>query len=366
MVARNNLENVCNEIKATERQYGEYLNQLITDFKSPASKILGNLDIDKLFSNVVQLRKLNLEFQADLKSEINIGELYKRFGPYYLIYSTYCNNYSEALTTLERLIKTHKSFRKLVKSSESNSTQTLASLLIMPIQRIPRHILLLKEFQKQLPKNDKGATVCLEGLHRMEVVAREVNEMIRSKENSERLCTIQRTLVMPEEMVLFETRRVLLLEDDLLKLCKGNKFKKRRFYLFNDCLVYARPSGGMTKRDSWQFRERLIVTSVERNPDIEVLQCISISTMKCFRIHCESRSILVSCADDKVDIWVAELEQYLHKPKVPIIQEPECSESVFETLSPYYPIIMLLIAVQLCSKSPFLDFISLTVVFFIS
>ena len=63
------------------------------------------------------------------------------------MYTQYVNGYDNAMATINRLNK-KKTFKKFLETKQREIGQSLMSYLIMPIQRIPRYVLLLKELIK--------------------------------------------------------------------------------------------------------------------------------------------------------------------------------------------------------------------------
>lgn len=66
-------------------------------------------------------------------------------------YIDYTNNYTLALTTLEEKCKNARLAAFLEQCRVESSIKALESLLIMPIQRVPRYELLLKQLIKHTP-----------------------------------------------------------------------------------------------------------------------------------------------------------------------------------------------------------------------
>jgi FYVE, RhoGEF and PH domain containing 3 len=67
----------------------------------------------------------------------------------------------------------------------------LESLLIQPVQRIPRYRLLFAELIKYTPKDHPDYAPSAKALRKIEEVAIYVNESVRDKENQERLALIE-------------------------------------------------------------------------------------------------------------------------------------------------------------------------------
>ncbi|GBG25972.1 Rho guanine nucleotide exchange factor, putative [Hondaea fermentalgiana] len=320
-------ERVCEEICETERRYADFLKILIEDFVPAVREVVAQSDcgsehhvVRTIFGNVSQLYTLSLEFQVALKaarSKHTVGDLYRHIAPYFRLYRDYCSNHNDALALLSRLCATSKRFAKVVKDCEETAGrgQTFLSLLVMPIQRVPRHILLLQELIKRLPKDHKDLAACKEALAHMEQVASEINETVRQRENAVKVWEVQSAITTASEgasvaagestaspdcvspiaddesvasagtnvtaagdrsqqdggAVLFQTHRIFVKEGELVKLCTHRKTKKRRkFFLFNDCLVYARPGSKALMgrhRRKWYFRAKCEVIGAQDLPD---------------------------------------------------------------------------------------------------
>ena len=76
----------------------------------------------------------------------------------------------------------------MLSQGQSNS---LDSLLIQPVQRIPRYRLLFGELLKYTPKDHPDYESTVGALRRIEEVAIHVNESVRDKENQEKLLAIE-------------------------------------------------------------------------------------------------------------------------------------------------------------------------------
>lgn len=154
-ITRNAL--IVQELVTTERTYLESLMQLVTKFVVPSREggVLTAEDSQALFSNTESLYQLHSEFLAYLEEAYatngSIGELFVRFGPMFRLYKEYAAEHNKALSTLERLSK-NRSFMDFCMAPMGVSDTTpdgvylyVTSLLITPIQRIPRYLLLLKD-----------------------------------------------------------------------------------------------------------------------------------------------------------------------------------------------------------------------------
>ena len=121
-----------------------------------------------------------------------LGDVFKRLVPFMKIYSTYLQNYNLASAALTKVLadKRFERFHEyFVNTSSLPECQgrSLSSLLIMPVQRVPRYNLLLNELLKNTDEDHEDYTLIKEALDGCKVVANELNEDIRRNEHRDEL-----------------------------------------------------------------------------------------------------------------------------------------------------------------------------------
>jgi len=84
-----------------------------------------------------------------------------------------------------------RSLTLLQKTQIEKLSPPLPSLLIQPVQRVPRYRLLLQELIKATPETHSDYKPCKEALIQVEQVADYVNESIRQREQLEEIANIQ-------------------------------------------------------------------------------------------------------------------------------------------------------------------------------
>lgn len=79
-----------------------------------------------------------------------IGDLFIEFSPYFMMYQQYLSNCAKAMEYLKHLsLKKNSKFVKFcLKLGVKYNGETLQSLLILPIQRLPRYSLCLQQIIK--------------------------------------------------------------------------------------------------------------------------------------------------------------------------------------------------------------------------
>jgi hypothetical protein len=112
---------------------------------------------------IEQILSLNLKFSSDLSeilegtnySELTkLGALFMRYAHYFRYYSEYCTAHAssaDALTKLEHSSRRCREYLVEVQSDPRCHGKNLSSLLICPVQRLPRYELLVRDLLKCTP-----------------------------------------------------------------------------------------------------------------------------------------------------------------------------------------------------------------------
>lgn len=136
------------EVLETERTYLNSLNKLINLYIVPLKAILDPPTHNVLFGHVEMIYNLNSELLTELQTDLNnVGSAFLRLGPFLKLYSVYAFDYKKVLLTLQELQDKNTKFKTFLDRTETRpDVQTkLNSLLILPIQRVPRYKLLLQQ-----------------------------------------------------------------------------------------------------------------------------------------------------------------------------------------------------------------------------
>jgi len=148
------------EIVLTERSYVKSLSELHENWEKPLREackagkpILSHDEIDSIFTisegilclhqNMLKTLEERLENWSETQ---NIGDIFIRNANALKLYTEYINGYNNSMVLLNEAQK-KTSFIEFAKHrcGKSNPAHILTSLLIQPIQRIPRYEMLLKD-----------------------------------------------------------------------------------------------------------------------------------------------------------------------------------------------------------------------------
>ncbi|GAM29316.1 hypothetical protein SAMD00019534_124920 [Acytostelium subglobosum LB1] len=155
------------ELFETESTYVSHLSNLLKIFVSPlkmksqnGEAIIGLNDIERIFSTANIIFKSNSIFLNQMEDMYRNFSKWSELGgrmleqlPLFESYIEYIINFESAQTSLKKAM-TSSNFASFVKTAESNAQLgdlDLHDLLIMPVQRIPRYIMLIHQIKKFTP-----------------------------------------------------------------------------------------------------------------------------------------------------------------------------------------------------------------------
>jgi hypothetical protein len=213
---------IMNEIVQTERTYVRNMNfltqvfidPLIDDHKSGRAIIGGDIAsvINKadntavlvFFSQIPQITSVASNFLADLTTRSRtwnedastLGDLFTYYATMLKTYDEYSSTYAFVCKVLSKAIETTPELQQFITSSTQKhatelGTQSLESLLILPVQRVPRYLMLLKELLKYTPAGHPDFLLLEEAVETVSAVATHINESIRAQENLVKMYELQ-------------------------------------------------------------------------------------------------------------------------------------------------------------------------------
>eukprot|EP00808_Paulinella_micropora_P007317 g11554.t1 len=247
---------VIQEIRDSERTYVQQLQALEELYHQPVREslqsgagLMTHRHAQELFSNSTQIYEMNCKFLAELEHALTeagpdackLGPIFLQYLPFFKTYKGYAANHDVAIKRLEQLLSKNKPFRKLHdanQNKEESKGLSLASLLIVPIQRIPRYKLLIQELLKCSGEDAAEQTEGLEeALRQVSAVATDINDAIESMRNREMILSLQESF--GNVMQLITPSRKYIMQGALTKVGRKSGDTRFTFFLFNDLLLYA-------------------------------------------------------------------------------------------------------------------------------
>ena len=156
------------------------------------------IKIKRLFNNteeigavsdilVKKLTKLNSTILSEIQSsESNIGDIFLELVPAFELYRSYYEGYDTSTKVWNELPTTDSTLYQDIKDTEKTweSRLDIPSLLIMPIQRPPRYVMLLKDLLKCTPTDHSDWQELTDSLNRLVSVSSHLDEIARKKQFS--------------------------------------------------------------------------------------------------------------------------------------------------------------------------------------
>eukprot|EP00013_Stygamoeba_regulata_P017809 CAMPEP_0177680748 /NCGR_PEP_ID=MMETSP0447-20121125/30341_1 /TAXON_ID=0 /ORGANISM="Stygamoeba regulata, Strain BSH-02190019" /LENGTH=863 /DNA_ID=CAMNT_0019190105 /DNA_START=88 /DNA_END=2678 /DNA_ORIENTATION=- len=191
-----------------------------------------------LFYEQLELRILG-EWRSQQPQTRIVGDILQSLVQHLTGYSAYISNYSHAVATIRKCTKAYPLFRDFIRSPtvrKQCGAFSLADYLILPIQQIPRYVLLVKELLSKTSKSHQDRASLETALRDIQTVANRINEQMHESENGRKVLQVQCQLVGAKVPTLLEPCRRWVRED-ALALLKGKTTISRYYFLFNDLLV---------------------------------------------------------------------------------------------------------------------------------
>jgi FYVE/RhoGEF/PH domain-containing protein 5/6 len=300
---------VIQEIESTELAYMKNLRLLEKAYLIPTTGILSQEDAKILFSNVQQIIELNASFSYELTVSVHdpsktIGAVFLRFAPFFKLYIEFVQAHETASRKLSQLLAKNTKFRRAhdnAKALHETRGFSLASLLIMPIQRVPRYTLLIQSLNEQTPHDHMDKPSLNAAYDKMTTIANAINESCKTLERRNRIVQIEEQIEGSHSLVA--PHRYFVRQGTLYKKCRRED-KQFVFILMNDLLLYA----ATTSQNKYkvhrmipvdQYFKCVRIDDAETQPQGMSSSRLQIfSTVKSFEMYCTEQSELLEWQAD--------------------------------------------------------------------
>ena len=167
---RRSSDKVVSELIRTEETYIFGLKRLKSSYATPLKSRMNKHDYDLMFAEIGTLLSAHETFLSKLKFSNSVVQEFLQFANYFKLYTVYSASFSRVPMMLENLKKNNSRIRKIIQEADNSSMadapgkskrksqvnpgfadMRLHSLLQLPIMRLPRYELLLKELGKWTP-----------------------------------------------------------------------------------------------------------------------------------------------------------------------------------------------------------------------
>jgi FYVE/RhoGEF/PH domain-containing protein 5/6 len=249
-------DKIVYETYTTERTYITQLRKVSFLYRLPILNAYNNgfpsslQKLERMFAYITELLQVNNELYSNLLQRLKnwnnsakIADVFIKLAPFFKLYTQYTESYNDVINVVKEEKNKDSTFSGILDQAAKHpiaKNLDLQAFLILPVQRIPRYVLLLTDLIRNTPEDHPDYVDLQRALKAMKTVADHIEEFIAGAENREKCLAIQNSFdqFLQKEVEIIKPHRRFLFEGTLVKQCRKER-KDRRFFLFNDCLIYA-------------------------------------------------------------------------------------------------------------------------------
>lgn len=273
------------EIVDTEKNHIKVLQMVIEQFKKPLSLKLSKKNVDVLFNGIDDLHEIHNGFYSDLSKacqsrhgtvlvsgHMTIADCFIKWKERFLAYADYCSNLVAVNSLLGKLLD-HASSRAAImqcQSSANGGKFRLSDLLTIPMQRILRYHLLLKELIKNTDEGHPERRSLDRAYEEMQDLAAYVNEAKRDNENMTNIVAVQNSIINSTPLMDFKTYGHLQMDGELrYKVGEEKKDKIGFMFLFDKVLLIckSKSTDQYSLKESYELMDSNITIINNTNKD---------------------------------------------------------------------------------------------------
>jgi len=248
-------DKIAYEIYSTETTYVQNLEiamliykKKLFEYESYIQPLIAVFDIMQIIWEV------NSTLLSQLKNKIKnwsnqqtIGDVILQLAPFLKTYQGYSNSYTDLLK--QNIIENYKTmnpdFDKFLHDSISHpiaKNLTLESLLIQPVQRLPRYVLLLDALLKETQIEHPDYELLKKAHINIKQVALYVNDAEAIAENRTKSLDLQKLFIMENDVAYEVKPHTLFIQEIRVMKKVKHSWKPRLLFLFTDVLLLSHPS----------------------------------------------------------------------------------------------------------------------------
>lgn len=274
-VKREKRKNIIKEITDTERTYMDQLKMFQEYYQAPLntnSRGLSKADITSLFSNlnfIIEFHKTllpHLEQASDTWTpDTTISNIFNNAYQKFKLYYHYVNNYENGLSVFCESKEKSKKFRKFIDNLDYSTLVKglcFESFMILPVQRIPRYLLLLTDLKASTPVNHTDYEGLCKTVKLYDDLAKYLNTAKRKNETSKRVKDLMSTFESDQTITYVANR-----EHKGTFQCTISK-EKIMCFVFSDICVVTKQKRG----DKYPVKQvlPLVVSTARRCSETEL------------------------------------------------------------------------------------------------
>ncbi|XP_051732768.1 guanine nucleotide exchange factor VAV2 isoform X5 [Ctenopharyngodon idella] len=246
------------EIQETEAKYYKTLEDIEKNYMIPLKQVLLPQEMEAIFVNLEDIIKVHFALLRAIDLTMvsggsGLGKTFLDFKERLLIYGQYCSHMENAQKTLDELIATREDVKCKVEECTMKVQEgkfKLQDLLVVPMQRVLKYHLLLKELVSHSMDRPERQQL-KEALEAMQDLAMYINEVKRDNETLKKISEFQSS-IENLQVKLEEYGRPKI--DGELKVCSiVNRTKQDRYIFLFDKVVI------VCKRKNYNYELKEII-----------------------------------------------------------------------------------------------------------
>ncbi|XP_069753011.1 protein ECT2 isoform X2 [Narcine bancroftii] len=250
---------VAMELYQTESNYVDILTTIIRLFKVPLEKegqlggpILAQEEIKTIFGSIPDILDVHIKIKSDLEEIIlnwsenhSIGGIIQNYSKDLVkTYPPFVNFFEMSKDTIGKCAKQNPRFHAFLKINQAKpecGRQSLAELLIRPVQRLPSVVLLLNDLWKHTADDNPDKLSLENAIEMLKEVMTHINEDKRKTEGQRQIFDVVYEVdgcpanLLSSHRNLVQRVETVVLDDELC-----DRGEQVTLFLFNDCLEIAR------------------------------------------------------------------------------------------------------------------------------
>ncbi|XP_055730462.1 guanine nucleotide exchange factor VAV2-like isoform X10 [Salvelinus fontinalis] len=238
------------EIQETEAKYYKTLEDIEKNYMIPLKQVLSPPDMESIFVNLEDVIKVHFALLRAIDLNMvsggnGLGKIFVDFKERLLIYGQYCSHMENAQKILDELIATREDVKMKVEECTMKVQEgkfKLQDLLVVPMQRVLKYHLLLKELVSHSTDRPERQQL-KEALEAMQDLAMYINEVKRDNETLKKISEFQNSIENLQQVKLEEYGRPKI--DGELKVSSiVNRTKQDRYiFLFDKVVIVCKRKG---------------------------------------------------------------------------------------------------------------------------
>ncbi|XP_037092674.1 FYVE, RhoGEF and PH domain-containing protein 3-like [Pollicipes pollicipes] len=318
---RERLHKIASELLVTERKYVQELHLIDqifhfrVDQENRAHHMFNNEITAQMFSNVKSIHQFHKDHMlpqlesrlADWENDPRIGDIMKTCAPFLKMYTEFVKSYDNAMNLINAFFAKCPRFAAImneIHEMEECGNLPLQHHMIVPIQRVPRYELLLKDYLKRLPENSPDYEDAKQALELVTHAATHSNDTMKRVDKFKQLLEIQENISGGPDLV--SPTRQLVKQGKICKIsARSGDHQERYLFLFSDLLLLCSPrliNNRIISGPAYRLRAKFSIEG------LQVMEGDNLETVNTFYITGNQKNVelYTQTADEKAE-WLEAL-----------------------------------------------------------